>query len=67
MFFLGSQSWLKTSLKRDQDIAKLRADYAPKFEKILPKIKAIRFIQIDRALSLVADAKLATLVPLIGE
>jgi hypothetical protein len=38
---------------------------APKFEKLLPKMKATRFIQIDRALTLLADAKLANLVPLI--
>jgi len=60
-------TWLKTSLKRDLDIAKLRIGWAPKFEKVLPKAKATRFIQIDRALTLLADAKLATLIPLANQ
>ena len=34
-------SWLKASLKRDLNMAKLRIDWAPKFEKVLPKSKAI--------------------------
>jgi hypothetical protein len=57
-------SLVKASLQRDVDMAKLRMDYAPKFAKILPKAKAWRFIQVDRALTLIADAKLASLVPL---
>jgi len=56
--------WLKASLKRDLDMAKLRIDWAPKFEKVLPKTKATRFIQIDRLPTLLADANLANLVPL---
>jgi hypothetical protein len=34
---------------------------------VLPKMKATRFIQIDRGLTLLADAKLANLVPLVTE
>jgi hypothetical protein len=56
---------VKASLKRDLDLAQLRVDYAPKFAKVLPKEKAARFLQVERALSLVADAKLATIVPLL--
>jgi len=59
--------WLRTSLKRDLDMAKLRLDWAPKFEKVLPKAKAIRFIQIDRALMLFSDAKVAAIVPIAAD
>jgi hypothetical protein len=55
---------VKASLKRDVDIAKLRMDWAPKFAKVLPKSKTARFLQVDRALTLIADAKLASMMPL---
>jgi len=55
---------VKASLKRDVDLAKLRMDWAPKFTKVLPKAKAARFLQVDRALTLIADAKLASMMPL---
>jgi hypothetical protein len=56
---------VKASLKRDLDLAQLRVDYAPRFAKVLPREKAARFLQVERALSLVADAKLAAIVPLL--
>jgi Spy/CpxP family protein refolding chaperone len=55
---------VKTSLKRDVDLAQLRMTWAPRFAKVLPKAKAARFLQVDRALTLVADAKLASMMPL---
>lgn len=55
---------VKASLKRDVELAKLRMDWAPKFAKVLPKPKAARFLQVDRALTLIADAKLASMMPL---
>ena len=55
---------VKASLQRDVDLAKLGLDYAPKFAKVLPKSKVARFLQVDRALTLVADAKLASMMPL---
>ncbi|HZJ53759.1 MAG TPA: hypothetical protein VFD38_06430 [Myxococcaceae bacterium] len=57
-------SVVKASLQRDVDLAKLRIDYAPRFAKVLPKAKAMRFLQVERALTLIADAKLAAMVPL---
>ena len=56
---------VKASLQRDVDLAKLRLDYAPKFAKVLPKAKAARVLQVDRALTLITDAKLASMVPLL--
>jgi len=56
---------VKASLQRDLDLAKLRVDYAPRFAKVLPRDKAARFLQVERALSLIADAKLAALMPLL--
>lgn len=56
---------VKASLQRDVDIAKLRVDYAPRFAKVLPKAKAARVLQVDRALTLITDAKLAAMVPLL--
>jgi hypothetical protein len=56
---------VKASLQRDLDLAKLRVEYAPKFAKVLPKAKAARVLQVDRALSLIIDAKLASMVPLL--
>jgi len=60
-----AESLVKASLKRDVDLAKLRMDYAPRFAKVLPRPKAARFLQVDRALMLIADAKLASMVPLM--
>ncbi|HET9155747.1 MAG TPA: hypothetical protein VFN91_03705 [Myxococcaceae bacterium] len=56
---------VKASLQRDVDVAKLRLDYGPKFAKVLPKAKAARVLQVDRALTLITDAKLASMVPLL--
>ena len=56
---------VKASLQRDLDLAKLRIDYAPRFAKVLPKEKAARFIQVERALTLIVGAKLASMVPLL--
>ena len=56
---------VKASLKRDVELAKLRMDWAPKFAKVLPKGKAARFLQVDRALTLISDAKLASMMPLL--
>lgn len=56
---------VKASLQRDLDLAKLRIDYAPKFAKVLPKAKVARVLQVDRALTLITDAKLASMVPLL--
>jgi Spy/CpxP family protein refolding chaperone len=56
---------VKASLQRDLDLAKLRIEYAPKFAKVLPRSKAARVLQVDRALSLIIDAKLASMVPLL--
>ena len=56
---------VKSSLQRDLDLAKLRVDYAPRFAKILPREKAVRFLQVERALSLITDAKLAAMMPLL--
>jgi hypothetical protein len=58
-------SLVKTSLQRDLDLAKLRVDYAPRFAKILPREKTARFLQVERALTLIADAKLAGMMPLL--
>jgi len=55
---------VKASLKRDVEQAQLRMSWAPKFAKVLPKPKAARFLQVDRALTLIADAKLASMMPL---
>jgi Spy/CpxP family protein refolding chaperone len=55
---------LKATLQRDLELAKLRIDYAPRFAKVLPRAKAMRFMQVERALTLIADAKLAAMVPL---
>jgi hypothetical protein len=56
---------VKASLQRDLDLAKLRIDYAPRFAKVLPKEKAARFIQVERALTLIVDAKVASMIPLL--
>jgi hypothetical protein len=40
-------------------------DWAPRFAKVLPKGKVARFLQVDRALTLIADAKLASMMPLL--
>ena len=44
---------------------KLRADYWPKFEKVLGAKRAAKFYQVDHRLSLIIEMKLATEIPLI--
>ena len=56
------QAWLRASLQRDQQLAKLRLDYLPQFDKVLSQDKVARLYRIDRILGILSDAKLEVMM-----
>jgi len=48
----------------DQSALQLRMKYFPMFQKALSGIKAVRFFQVDRRISLLIDVQLASAIPL---
>ena len=57
--FLGS--WTKL----DQDYAKLKGDWAKKFEPVLGAKSTLRFYQIENRLDLIVQAAMASSIPLV--
>jgi Spy/CpxP family protein refolding chaperone len=55
------QSWTKL----DQDYAKLKGDYAKKFEPVLGARGTLRFYQIENRLDLIVLAGMASTIPLV--
>ena len=55
------QSWTKL----DQDYAKLKGDYAKKFEPVLGARGTLRFYQIENRLDLIVLAGMASSIPLV--
>ena len=49
----------------DEQGMKLRQQYIPKFEKVLPGKKAALFFQMDRRLALLMDLQLASMIPMV--
>lgn len=62
-----ADSLTRRSLAVDTKMAALRVSWLPKFEKVLPTIKAASFIQIDRRLSTLIDLQLASNLPLMQD
>lgn len=63
----SADSLTRRSLAVDVAMAKLRTDWLPKFEKVVPATKAASFIQIDRRLSTLIDLQLAANLPLMQD
>jgi len=55
---------MKTSMKQDENVLKLRKNYLGKFAKILPGTKAAKFFQIDRRIAALIDLQIASELPL---
>jgi hypothetical protein len=62
-----ADSLTRRSLAVDTAMAKLRTDWLPRFEKVVPATKAASFIQIDRRLSTLIDLQLAANLPLMQD
>ncbi len=62
-----ADSLTRRSLAVDVSMAKLRTDWLPRFEKVVPTTKAASFIQIDRRLSTLIDLQLAANLPLMQD
>ena len=60
-----SVAYVNALLERDQRIHDLRVKYLAEYSKVLPAGKAARVVHISRRLGLAAQAKLATLSPLV--
>lgn len=56
---------MKSYFKYQQDITKLKKSYYSRFKKILPKVKAARYFQLENKIQAMVDAKLAMEIPLI--
>ena len=56
---------MKSYFKYQQDITKLKKSYYSRFKKILPKVKAARYFQLENKIQAMVDAELAMEIPLI--
>ena len=61
----GALALMKAHFDRDAKMNALRQKWLPEFQKALPTKLAVRAMQIDRRLSLLAQAELASLIPLV--
>lgn len=60
-----AEELIKQSLKFQKDRVSLREKYFKKFKKILPVIKAAKFMQVENQLTNFIDAQLSAEIPLI--
>ena len=56
---------MQSYFKYQQDLTKLKKSYYSRFKKILPKVKAARYFQLENKIQAMVDAKLAMEIPLI--
>ena len=61
----GALAFINAHLDRDAKMTALRKKWLPEFQKVLPTKLAVRAIQIDRRLSLMAQMDLASQLPLV--
>jgi len=60
-----AEELIKQSLKFQKDRISLREKYFKKFKKILPVMKAAKFMQVENQLTNFIDAQLSAEIPLI--
>ena len=53
------------SIKYREDVLKLRKKYFKEFQKVLPAIKAARFMQVENQIGLLVDLQIASELPLV--
>jgi hypothetical protein len=58
-------TFLTSWTKLDQDYAKLKGDWAKKFEPVLGAKGTLRFYQIENRLDLIVQASMASSIPLV--
>jgi len=51
-------------MKNQESAVQLRQDYLPKFEKVLPATKVIRYYQIENKIDAIVDFEVAAVIPL---
>jgi Spy/CpxP family protein refolding chaperone len=61
----GALALMKAHFDRDSRMNALRQKWLAEFQKVLPTKLAVRAMQIDRSLSLMAQAELAARLPLV--
>jgi hypothetical protein len=54
------------SIKYREDVLKLRKKYFKEFQKVLPVIKAARFMQVENQIGLLIDLQIASELPLVS-
>jgi len=59
-----AQSMVKKWTDADQALVQLRLKYFSQFQKAVSGVKAARFFQIDRRISLLVDVQLSSSIPL---
>ncbi len=55
---------LGTYLSNSAELVKLRESFVPKFEKVLPETKVLRYYQIENKLAAIIDFEVAGVIPL---
>ena len=61
----GALALMKAHLDRDAKMTALRQKWLPEFQKVLPTKLAVRAMQIDRRLSLLAQTEVSSRIPLV--
>ena len=61
----GALALMNAHFTRDANMNALRQKYLVEFQKVLPAKLAVRAMQIDRRLSLIAQVELSTQIPLV--
>ena len=59
-----AQSMVKKWTDADQELVQLRLKYFSQFQKAVSGVKAARFFQVDRRISLLVDVQLSSSIPL---
>jgi hypothetical protein len=53
------------SIKNNENVLKLKKKFFKEFQKVLPAIKAARFMQVENQIGLLVDLQIASELPLI--
>ena len=62
---MKAKELMDRSIKLTEQRVKLQKKYYKEFQKVLPAIKATRFIQVDNQINLLLDLQIASEVPLV--
>ena len=60
-----AENLLDRSFKLDEQRMELKKDYFKKFKKVLPTVKAVKFFQVDRRITMLIELQIMANVPVL--